>query len=336
MQALVRELNRVYRERAGAVGGRLRAGRLPLARGERRRAERARVRALRPAVERALVVRLQPLAGAALAATASGCRRRPLARGAEHRLGALRRLGRRQPRRGRGGGRRRGTTSRSRPRSRCRRSASSGSCRTSAAAVAASASRRRCRSDDGLVRVPVWAPGSVEFASSEPSGAASGPCRCEPEGETACRRRRRSPPARHPATQYALRVSNGRARRCRDPVLALEQPEGVRGPSRVLDTGAFALDGRCRSRSRSTSSWSTSCTSARSRPRARSTRRGAHLPELRRARRDGGRADAGGDVPRRARLGLRRRAHLRAAPRPTAGRTGSRASSTRRTRPGSP
>ena len=35
----------------------------------------------------------------------------------------------------------------------------------------------------------------------------------------------------------------------------------------------------------------------------------------RRARRDRGRADAGRDVPGRARLGLRRRAHLRAAPR---------------------
>ena len=64
-----------------------------------------------------------------------------------------------------------------------------------------------------------------------------------------------------------------------------------------------------------TSSSSTSCTSARSRPRARSTAAIAHLPRAGRARRHRGRADAGRDVPRRARLGLRRRPHLGAAPR---------------------
>ena len=47
--------------------------------------------------------------------------------------------------------------------------------------------------------------------------------------------------------------------------------------------------------------------------RARSPRRSARLDELARARRDSGRADAGRDVPGRARLGLRRRAHLGAA-----------------------
>ena len=54
-----------------------------------------------------------------------------------------------------------------------------------------------------------------------------------------------------------------------------------------------------------------------------------------RARRDGDRADAGGDVPRRTRLGLRRRLHLRAALRPTAGPRALRASSTPRIAKGS-
>ena len=58
--------------------------------------------------------------------------------------------------------------------------------------------------------------------------------------------------------------------------------------------------------------------------------------ELARARGDRDRADAGRDVPRRARLGLRRRAHVRAAPRLRRARTASRASSTPRTRAASP
>ena len=40
VQSLVRDLNRAYRARAGAVGGRLRPGGLPLARGERRDEQR--------------------------------------------------------------------------------------------------------------------------------------------------------------------------------------------------------------------------------------------------------------------------------------------------------
>ena len=133
VQALVRDLNRVYRDRARAVGGRLRARGLPLARGERRAAQRARVRA-------------------ALGATASGrssasatsrrCRAtsyrvgmpRPgrWRRGAEHRLGATT------------AARTSATSAASRPRAsvarpavlgrarRCRRSASSGSSRVAA------------------------------------------------------------------------------------------------------------------------------------------------------------------------------------------------------------
>ena len=54
------------RRDARAVGGRLRAGRLPLARAERRGDERPRVRALRQGSEAAARLRLQPVAGAAL------------------------------------------------------------------------------------------------------------------------------------------------------------------------------------------------------------------------------------------------------------------------------
>ena len=47
VQSLVRDLNRAYRAHAGALGARLRPGRLPLARGERRREQRrSRSRAL--------------------------------------------------------------------------------------------------------------------------------------------------------------------------------------------------------------------------------------------------------------------------------------------------
>ena len=51
------------------------------------------------------------------------------------------------------------------------------------------------------------------------------------------------------------------------------QPEGLRGPSRLLDTGAFEwTDERLGAARPSTNSCSTSCTSARSPPRARSRR----------------------------------------------------------------
>ena len=60
-----------------------------------------------------------------------------------------------------------------------------------------------------------------------------------------------------------------------------------------------------------------------------------HLARAARARRHGDRADAGRDVPGRARLGLRRRLPLRARIPPTAARTGSRGSSTPRTARGS-
>ena len=108
------------------------------------------------------------------------------------------------------------------------------------------------------------------------------------------------------------------------------QPEGVRGPSRVVDTSAFAIAPGPEPRARRARR-STSCTSARSRRRGRST---ASIPRLRGLRELGhhrDRADAGRDVPGRSRLGLRRRLHLRAASRVRRARQGSHASSMRRT-----
>ena len=117
VQSLVRDLNARVPRHAGAVGGRLRADGLPLARAERRGRERPRVHAHRHGRAAAARLRLQLLAGAALRLPA-----RPAARAASWRevvntdAGALRRLRRRQPRPRWRPRRRRGTTSRSRPR----------------------------------------------------------------------------------------------------------------------------------------------------------------------------------------------------------------------------
>ena len=99
---------------AGALGGRPRPGRVPLARGERRGAQRARVRALRARTDAAVVCvcNLSPEVRERLPRRLP--RRRPLGRGAQHRLDVLRRQRRRQPRRRRRRGGTAGTTSRSR------------------------------------------------------------------------------------------------------------------------------------------------------------------------------------------------------------------------------
>ena len=102
--------------RAGALGGRLLARGLPLARAERRDEQRARVHADLARRHAQARLRREPLAGAARALPRRAAGRRRVARGAEHRLDVLRRHGRRQPGDGRGGGARRGTASRTRPR----------------------------------------------------------------------------------------------------------------------------------------------------------------------------------------------------------------------------
>ena len=94
----------VLPRRAGAVGGRLLAGGLRLDRAERRLPQRARVRAHREGRREPPRLRREPLAGPARELPPRPAARGALARGAEHRLRALRRLGRRQPRRRRGRG----------------------------------------------------------------------------------------------------------------------------------------------------------------------------------------------------------------------------------------
>ena len=106
MQQLVRDAQPRLPRAAGALGGRPRAGRLPLARAERRGAQRPRLRALRARRDAAARLRLQPLARGARGLPRRLPRRRPLGGGAEHRLDVLRRQRRRQPRRRRGRARR--------------------------------------------------------------------------------------------------------------------------------------------------------------------------------------------------------------------------------------
>ena len=116
VQSLVRDLNARVPRHAGAVGGRLRAHGLPLARAERRGRERARVHAHRHGREAAARLRLQLLAGSALRLPPRPAAWRKWREVVNTDAGHLRRLGRRQSRPGRGRARRGGTTSRSRPR----------------------------------------------------------------------------------------------------------------------------------------------------------------------------------------------------------------------------
>ena len=83
VQSLVRDLNHVYREHAGAVGASTSTPtRLLLAGGQRRRGQRRRLlRARRGRGERRARLRLQPLAGAARRLPRRPARGRPLARG---------------------------------------------------------------------------------------------------------------------------------------------------------------------------------------------------------------------------------------------------------------
>ena len=86
VQALVRDLNRVYRDEPALWERRLRAGRLPLARGERRATTNVLAFArFAGDGERAARLRLQLHAGAAPRLPRRAAARRPLARGAEHR-----------------------------------------------------------------------------------------------------------------------------------------------------------------------------------------------------------------------------------------------------------
>ena len=87
---------------ARAVAGRLRAGRLPLARGERRSEQRVRVRAVRRGGRAPARLRAEPSPVPREDYRIGMPAGRPLARAPQHRRRALRRLRRRQPRRRRG------------------------------------------------------------------------------------------------------------------------------------------------------------------------------------------------------------------------------------------
>ncbi len=135
------------------------------------------------------------------------------------------------------------------------------------------------------------------------------------------------------APGHALRLLARRRAAAPDP-RSPSQPDGVDGPSEVVDHAAFAwTDAALARRVRCAAPCSTSCTSARSPRTARSTPPSSGSAP-RRARRRRRRADAGGRVPGRARLGLRRRRPVRARTTPTAAPTGSSASSTPATRRG--
>ena len=89
VQSLVRDLNRIYRIGAGAVGGRLRPGGLPLARGERRREQRARLRAARRSGDERRVVCVMNLSPVpALRVPRRDAAVLPLDEAVEHRLRA--------------------------------------------------------------------------------------------------------------------------------------------------------------------------------------------------------------------------------------------------------
>ena len=102
IQALVRDLNARLQGARGAVGARLRRGGLLVARAQRRRVQRRRLRARVARGQGHRAVRRQPLAGAARALPARAAAAGALGRAPQHGLELLRRDRHRQPRRHRG------------------------------------------------------------------------------------------------------------------------------------------------------------------------------------------------------------------------------------------
>ena len=157
----------------------------------------------------------------------------------------------------------------------------------------------------------VWAPhrGRVELALGEqriPMARADG-------GWWECAAGEGGSGRAGPGTDYAFSLDGGPPRP--DPRSA-SQPDGVHGPSRVVDHDGLRLARQrlaraCRWRDRS----STSCTSARSRPRAPSTAAIAHLDHLVELGVDRIELMPVAEFPGRPGLGLRRRRPVRPAPR---------------------
>ena len=154
--------------------------------------------------------------------------------------------------------------------------------------------------EPGLVEFRVWAPAA---RAVRVRGARR---RLEPDGDGVFARRRR---ARRATTTSSCSTA---ARRSPDPC-SRWQPDGLRGPSRVLDTARFEIADR--PGASPLEELVIYELHVGTFTRGGDVRRGDPAPRrAARARRDRDRADAGRDVPRRARLGLRRRLHLRAAP----------------------
>ena len=105
VQSLIRDLNKAYRANPALYEIDDSTRRLPLARGERRREQRARFRPPRRERRAACRLRPEPLAGAAIRLSRRHARLLPLARAREYGLGVLRRIRRREHgrRRGRAG-----------------------------------------------------------------------------------------------------------------------------------------------------------------------------------------------------------------------------------------
>ena len=213
---------------------------------------------------------------------------------------------------------------------RCRRSAPWCS---RASASPTSESRRAGRATAGSAPFPSWAArGSTVWAP--PSTSSGGPRRRASARAGAARHAattRRSSPALGAGARYRYRLDG--ATSSPDPA-SRSQPEGVHGPSAVVDPRLRVDRRRAGAAGRSTEL-----------RHLRAARRHLHragtfdaaierLDDLRDARRHRGRADAGRAVPRRAQLGLRRRLPVRRAARLRRRRTACAGSSTRATQRG--
>ena len=266
-------------------------------------------------------MRLQPLAGDPRPLPRRPAARGPLGRSPQHRLRALRRHERRELRRRRGGGEPVAGTAvlrRAHAASARRRLAPAGEVTMSAAA----------KRIGPLGAVPVE-PGLVEFRVWAPA-AQAGPARRRPP-RAGRERLLRRPPGSRPRRPLPVRRRREDAGRS---VLALAARRAARRLARARHRHVrMALGPRRRStRGARDLRAARRCVHA-----GRNLRRGGRAAaRAGRARHHRRRADAGRDLPGRARLGLRRRPHLTHRTGPTAARRGSPASSTPHTRPGWP
>ena len=210
------------------------------------------------------------------------------------------------------------------------------SCHRSAGAAPRTSTRwsgsvtaRRRPVGDGSTRFEVWAPraavgggraggrGAVALGADERAGTWVGVVDGVGHGD-----------------RYRIRLDGGEP--LADPASGW-QPDGVHGPSAVVDPSTVRVDRRrLARRRRSPTPCCTSCTSARSRRRARSTASIGQLDRLAAPRRHDDRADAASTPSPAPATGATTACSRRPCRSPTAGRRRSPASSTPPTPPGSP